>query len=145
MRFLALSTVCTIVISALAVASEAKIVEVIMIEVPTLSFKVGPRFEPPNVEINVGDTVRWTNKGGITHTVDEGKDCKDIAARALANTQVFSSKSKFPGGAVPPGGVYEHKFETAGEFTYFCLPHCAGSKLPQFGPVGPMRGEVTVK
>ncbi|OAQ29426.1 Cupredoxin [Linnemannia elongata AG-77] len=128
MRFSTLAIVSTIFIPALSVA--AKTVDVVMADLPVGFPGVGvpkflPRFEPPTVDINVGDTVRWTNKGTVPHTVDEGADCT-----AVANGQLFSS------GPVPRGGTFEYTFNTAGEFPYFCLPHCA---------VGSMKGTVSVK
>ncbi|KAG0048804.1 hypothetical protein BGZ83_006291 [Gryganskiella cystojenkinii] len=149
MRFSTLSIVCAIFIPALAVAAEPKTVDIIMTEIPGVydddffPVRLGPRFEPPSVVINVGDTVRWTNRGVFPHTVDEGKDCVDIADRILAGNQSFTSRSTFPltaGGVTPAVGVFEHKFEQAGEFTYFCLPHCAGSILPKDFPKGLLQG-----
>ncbi|KAF9288582.1 hypothetical protein BGZ88_008108 [Linnemannia elongata] len=130
MRFSTLAIVSAIFTPALSVAAKPKTVDVVMADLP-VDFpgfglpKFLPRFEPPTVDINVGDTVRWTNKGTVPHTVDEGANCI-----ALGSGQSFSS------GPVLPRGAFEYTFNTAGEFPYFCLPHCAG---------GSMKGTVSVK
>jgi len=66
-------------------------------------------FTPSSVKIKVGQTVRWTWGGGI-HDVVSGTSCTD--------------DGKFKSGAPVGGGTFEHKFETAGSFPYFCTPHC---------------------
>ncbi|KAF9137859.1 hypothetical protein BG015_002589 [Linnemannia schmuckeri] len=130
MRFSTLAIVSAFFIPALAVAAKPKTVDVVMADLPVGLPGFGlpkflPRFEPPTVDINVGDTVRWTNKGTVPHTVDEGANCL-----ATASGQSFTS------GPVMPNGIFTHTFDTAGEFPYFCLPHCAG---------GSMKGIVSVK
>ena len=66
-------------------------------------------FNPATVRIKVGQTVRWTWGGG-SHDVVSGTSCTD--------------DGKFKSGAPMSGGTFEHKFETAGTYPYFCTPHC---------------------
>ncbi|KAG0302774.1 hypothetical protein BGZ97_002182 [Linnemannia gamsii] len=119
MRFSIFAIVSAIFIPVIAVAAEPNTVDVVM---ALFQF---PRFDPPSVDINVGDTVRWTNKGLFPPTVDEGASCLSLVGR-----QAFKS------GFVLPGGIFEHKFDKAGEFSYVSMPHCF---------IGTMKGTVSVK
>lgn len=60
-------------------------------------------FTPPDVTINVGDTVRWTNNGG-THTT-------------TSDTAVWDS------GFLSPGQMFNWTFNDAGMFPYLCSIH----------------------
>jgi len=61
-------------------------------------------FNPPSVEVSAGDTVRWTNKDSVEHTV---------------NGQTFGS------GPIPKGQNYEFLFTTPGVYNYDCSIHPA--------------------
>ncbi len=65
----------------------------------------GFAFNPDTLTINQGDTVVWTNKDSVTHTVtsDSGSEIK---SSGLSN-----------------GETYSHVFNTAGTFDYHCGPH----------------------
>jgi len=65
----------------------------------------GFKFSPQTLNIKVGDTVVWTNKDGIRHTVtsDSGSE--------LAS--VYLSQ----------GETYLHTFTRAGTYPYHCTPH----------------------
>jgi plastocyanin len=82
--------------------------------------QVGPGFAfvPNEVNISVGDTVRWTWAGN-GHSVTSGTPCTvdgqfcspedtNCDAGILSNT----------------GTVYEHTFAQAGTYSYFCFAHC---------------------
>jgi plastocyanin len=75
------------------------------------------RFVPADVTINVGDTIRWNNNSGITHTTTSGTNC---TADGLWSANVNS------------GQIFERVFTEAGVFPYFCAvpSHC------QLGMVG---------
>jgi plastocyanin len=59
-------------------------------------------FNPPSVEISTGDTVRWTNKDSVEHTV---------------------SGPTFSSGLIPKGQNYEFLFTTPGVYNYNCSIH----------------------
>ncbi len=61
------------------------------------------KFMPADLEINVGDTVEWTNKDSAEHTVtfDNGE---------------FDGK-------LPQGGSATFTFEQKGEYKYYCAFH----------------------
>jgi len=71
----------------------------------------GHTFDPPEVRIKAGATVKWTWVAG-RHNVVSGASC--------------SPDGKFTSGTntVGPGSTFEQKFETAGAFPYYCDPHC---------------------
>jgi plastocyanin len=80
----------------------------------------GTSFNPSNVEIHAGDTVRWVASG--THTVTSGTGSSDPSAGALFDHPLSSGQS------------YSFVFTSPGTFHYFCVPH------EQSG----MKGTVTV-
>jgi plastocyanin len=61
-------------------------------------------FEPVELTVAVGATLRWTNKGPSVHTVtaDDGS---------------------FDSGGIAPGALFEHAFDGPGVFSYHCRPH----------------------
>ncbi len=64
-------------------------------------------FEPKNVEISAGDTVKWVNNKLAPHNVVvEGQ--ASLSHKGL----VFA-----------PGESYESTFNEPGEYTYYCEPH----------------------
>lgn len=72
-------------------------------------------FSPASLTIQVGDTVRWTNMGSFTHTVDS-TDGGPLDSGDLGN-----------------GETYSYTFETEGTFPYECIYH------------GSMQGTITVE
>jgi MYXO-CTERM domain-containing protein len=62
------------------------------------------QFSPSGVQVNVGDTVTWTNDGPTGHsaTADDGS---------------------FDTGIMDAGQSGSHTFTTAGTFSYICTPH----------------------
>jgi plastocyanin len=71
----------------------------------------GLRFVPADVTINAGDTIRWSNAGGGTHTTTSGTNC---TPDGLWNANVNSVQT------------FERVFTDAGDFPYFCAVafHC---------------------
>ncbi len=63
-------------------------------------------FNPPNVAINPGDTVIWTNEGSMTHTVTSGQDC--------------TPDGEWDSGVLSPGESFSLVFEETGTFPYLC-------------------------
>lgn len=62
-------------------------------------------YTPNKVEIRVGDTVEWTNKDTITHTVS------------------FTKGIAVDSGPFEEGKTWKYTFTKAGEFEYFCTLH----------------------
>ena len=65
---------------------------------------VADDYEPGGLHVRVGDTVRWVNRDGVTHTV-------------TANDGSFNS------GPMHRGGVFSHTFTEAGSYRYSCDLH----------------------
>lgn len=67
-------------------------------------------FRPQAIEVHVGDTVSWENRGNNDHNVlsvetgEWGADVTDFA----------------------PGAVYTHVFTEPGEYRYYCSIHGSG-------------------
>ena len=62
-------------------------------------------FLQPTLTIKKGDTVKWTNNDGASHTV------------------VFDSGSEISSGTLAQGQSYSHIFNDAGTFAYHCGIH----------------------
>src|SRR5262245_60072068 len=86
----------------------------------TIDVTVGPdfAFHPDEINISVGDTVRWTWAGG-GHSVSSGPPCVPDSQFCSPNDM-----SCFPGELSPLGTVYQHTFNTAGSYHYICISHC---------------------
>lgn len=69
-----------------------------------------PRFDPANITIVVGDTIRFVSVSG-DHTVTSGTGSDDPASGQLFDADI------------PEGDEYLHVFNTAGTFDYYCIPH----------------------
>ncbi len=89
-------------------------------------------FDPAEITVSVGDTVTWENVGSVAHSVTAYEDEIPDGATYFASGGFDSesaARDAYPNeGAVGSGETYEHTFETAGEFQYFCIPHESGMK-----------------
>ena len=65
---------------------------------------------PADVTINTGDTVSWINSDTAAHTVTSGSPSD-------GPTGIFDSS------LVMAGASFDHTFEEAGTFEYFCIVH----------------------
>ena len=74
------------------------------------------KFTPASITIKVGDTVTWTWNGG-NHDVVSGANC--------TNDNVFTRSAL----QSTNGATFQHKFDKAGSFEYFCEPHCVSSSM----------------
>lgn len=88
----------------------------------------GYKFVPQKVEIKRGESVKWTNKATLMHTVTGGEDC--------APNEKWGSSYIFPEKMKPKKSTYEMKFDKLGTYKFFCKPHCSDES---------MVGEVIVK
>ncbi|GAC1499618.1 MAG: hypothetical protein NVS1B10_02540 [Candidatus Saccharimonadales bacterium] len=64
-------------------------------------------FTPMAVKVKVGDTITWTNKDSVHHTVTADKTSNDAP-----NSPLFGK-----------GETYSFKFTKAGTYTFHCNPH----------------------
>jgi plastocyanin len=70
----------------------------------------GLNFVPNPVIVQEGDIVRWTNPAATTHTTTSGSNC---IGDGLWNSGNMSN-----------GAQFTVQFDNAGDFPYFCIPHC---------------------
>ena len=68
------------------------------------------RFSPDSLTIKVGTTVTWTNEDSYVHTVTSGASPTDRSGL-------------FDSGNLNKGETFSFKFDKAGTFDYFCIPH----------------------
>ena len=64
----------------------------------------GMRFIPKNIEIKVGETVRWINPTSDAHNVADKND--EFRSKMLTKNDVFS-----------------YRFTKPGVYNYYCQPH----------------------
>jgi plastocyanin len=88
-------------------------------------------FDPAEITVDVGTTVTWETVGDVGHSVtayeDEIPDGAEYFASGGFDSEQAARDNYEAGnpdsGDVPSGETYEHTFETAGEYGYFCIPH----------------------
>ena len=89
-------------------------------------------FEPADITVSVGETVTWETTGSVPHSVTAYEEQLPDGAAYFASGGFDSesaARDAYPSeGSVGAGETYEHTFETAGEFPYFCIPHESGMK-----------------
>jgi len=71
------------------------------------------------VRVQVGETVRWENSSAVMHTVtaDPEEAFKDDSVKLPEGASTFNS------GNMDPDQTFEHTFDVAGTYRYFCIPH----------------------
>ncbi len=84
-------------------------------------------FEPAEITIRVGDTVRWRNDSEFDHTVtaDPGQAQDEDSVMLPEGAEPFGS------GTVAPGEAFEYTFEAPGRYRYFCIPHEAAGMIAE--------------
>ena len=85
--------------------------------VPGASTLTDKAFSPNPIQAKVGQTVVWTNDDSAFHTVTSGT----VGAADVG--KVFDSGLAGPTALTAKGKTFEHKFDAAGEFPYFCTLH----------------------
>jgi plastocyanin len=85
--------------------------------VPGSSTLTDNAYSPNPVEVAVGQTVVWTNDDTAFHTVTSGT--------VGAPDQKFDSGLQGPTALTTKGKTFEHTFDAAGEYPYFCTLHPA--------------------
>lgn len=97
----------------------------------TVEMTDGLVFDPESISVSVGDTVTWENVGQVGHSVTAYEDGIPDQAAYFASGGFESEQAArdayAPGdtdaGDIPGGESFEHTFETAGTYEYFCIPH----------------------
>jgi nitrite reductase (NO-forming) len=71
----------------------------------------GKSFDPASTTVSAGTTVTWTNDDTTLHTVTSG------------SAESGDSGAQFDSSYLAAGKTYQHKFDTAGTFDYYCTLH----------------------
>lgn len=80
------------------------------------------RFEPDEVEINVGDTVRWeamSEGHNVTSHPDASPKCENPDGAEPFTS--YEDDNHFS--ILDVGETFEHEFTVPGEYVYVCTPH----------------------
>jgi plastocyanin len=83
-------------------------------------------FEPKTATIETGETVTWTNKSDIEHTVTAYEEEIPDEAAYFASGGFEServARNRISEGLIAPGENYKHTFDQPGTYGYFCIPH----------------------
>ena len=70
-------------------------------------------YEPLDVTVPAGTTVRWTNEDTVAHTVTSG----------VSDGSSGSDDGRFDSGFLDQGGTFTFTFDEPGVYPYFCIPH----------------------
>lgn len=76
-------------------------------------------FGPDTVRVHVGESVRWRNTSDIQHTVT----ADPRLVKQPENVRLPNGAATFDSGPLDPGAEFVHRFDVAGEYRYFCVPH----------------------
>jgi plastocyanin len=83
-------------------------------------------FDPNEIVIQVGETVTWVNDGDEVHTVTARNDSIPEGGTYFASGGAPSeseARDDPSRGFIEPGESFKFKFEEAGRYEYFCIPH----------------------
>ena len=98
---------------------------------------VGPAgqlvFSPDTLNIQVGDTVRWT-WGSSNHSVTSGTSCTPDSAYCSPDDMNCDA-----GTLSNMGTIYQHTFDTAGSYNYFCALHCSRGMVGTVNVTAPLQ------
>ncbi|AFS81726.1 blue (type1) copper domain-containing protein [Candidatus Nitrosopumilus koreensis AR1] len=88
---------------------------------PELNTPAEVWYDPPLINVIVGDTITWYNDDRETHTVTSG----DGPGRFgwMDNKNFGKPDGIFDSGEFSPGDSWSYKFEESGTFSYFCTIH----------------------
>lgn len=101
--------------AALPALARAQADEPVLVTIP----KTRTAFEPGEVTITSGQTVRWRNRSIVEHSVV----CDPTQPKDPANSALPDGAKPFDSGPFKDGATFEHRFETPGTYVYFCREH----------------------
>jgi plastocyanin len=81
-------------------------------------------FEPDELTVTVGETVRWGFASGGHNLSRRPEDADEVLLPDSAEPFASYDPDQDPEVTlVSRGGTHEHTFEVAGQYTYVCIPH----------------------
>ncbi len=88
---------------------------------PELNTPAEVWYDPPQINVIVGDIVTWYNDDREAHTVTSGQGSGRFGW--MDNKDLGTPDGLFDSGRFLPGESWSYKFEESGTFTYFCVIH----------------------
>ena len=79
-------------------------------------------FNPSDANINVNDTIVWTNKDPVIHTIVEGNPSLTSPASTI-RPEASTTSMGFQFGFLNQGNTFKHTFDNPGTFNYYCSVH----------------------
>jgi plastocyanin len=95
------------------------------------------KFTPALVKIKVGETVTWTNKDSVKHSVT----ADPAKAKDESHVVLPAGATPFNSGPIPAGGTFSHTFTVAGRYKYFCMAHEDGGMIGEVEVAAAAGGE----
>lgn len=80
--------------------------------------------------ITVGDSVTWTNDGDNGHTVTAFDGSYDSSPRSIAGVCDDGNPLTPPLDCLAPGDTFQHTYNRAGTFDYYCKIHGNSASAP---------------
>ncbi|MFQ5781647.1 MAG: plastocyanin/azurin family copper-binding protein [Nitrosopumilus sp.] len=140
MKFLLLFSVLVILGSVSVVHAEEYIVEIPFGAYnPELNTPAEVWYDPPIIQINVGDTITWENNDREAHTVTSGEGTGRFEWMSQKQGGFGKPDGIFDSGRFLPNDSWTYKFEKVGTFSYYCIIHPwmegivnVGENIPDF-------------
>jgi aldose sugar dehydrogenase len=79
-------------------------------------------FNPGDIDIKVGDSIKWTNNDLVIHTIVEGSPSLTSSASTI-RPESSNVSVGFQSGLLKQGMTFGHSFDRPGTFNYYCSLH----------------------
>ncbi len=87
------------------------------------------RFEPEEVTIQRGETIRWVNASPIPHTTTGDPEKNPVKETRPELARLPPGAEPWESGLLNEGQSFSHTFTATGEYQYFCIPHVLSGML----------------
>lgn len=101
----------------------------------TVGFTMDLRFDPEDLVIPAGTTVRWTNDSPMPHTATGDPRQNPVNETNPEYVSLPDGAEPWGSALLQPGDEYTHTFDVPGVYDYICIPHVMAG----------MRGTITVE
>jgi len=123
-KFLIFSSILALLISTSVVYAEEYTVNIPFGAYnPELNTPAKVWYDPPIINIQIGDTVTWLNGDKEAHTVTSGQSAGRFSWMSQKEGGFGKPDGIFDSGGFKPNDSWTHTFEEAGAFPYFCTFH----------------------
>jgi len=90
---------------------------------PELNTPAEVWYDPPIINIKVGDTITWLNDDREGHTVTSGDSAGRFGWMSQKEGGFGKPDGIFDSGRFMPNDSWSHTFDSVGSFSYFCTFH----------------------